>query len=271
MASSLGDIRSLDKFYGEAASRPIRRRRLEVVDYQPADARPQTHLALEGTITILAARQGSKLMADIRASLSKGANTEDVAGRLYRQYKRRKRGSLTRALKTAVSQNVFADVLHGDRTLVEGLFVPSDLEVAFLPLPYNGALLADDGIVLVEHPLADDAEALDILVLRHAPPLTKAERAAIGKVPKEQRAMNVGNSLGPRACSVLLLTAAVAVEVAVVAVTFAITGKVDLMHMAHIRPSDLKKMGPSKSARVLAEKRRELLKRKPKKKKTLHG
>src|SRR5262245_37665329 len=225
MASPLGDIRSLDKFYGEAASRPIRRRTLEVIDYQPADARPQTHLALEGTITILAARKGSRLMADIRASLRKGAKTEDVAGRLYRQYKRRKTSSLTGALKKAVSQNVFADVRYGGRTLLEGLFVPDDLEVAFVPLPYNGGLLADDGIVLIEHPRTDDAEPLDVLVLRHAPPLTKAERAAIAKVPKEQRAMNVGNPLGPRACSVLLLTAAVAVEVAVVAVTFAITGK----------------------------------------------
>ena len=50
---SLRDFRTLDKLSDEAASRPIRRRSVEILDYKPADPRPETHLALEGTITIL--------------------------------------------------------------------------------------------------------------------------------------------------------------------------------------------------------------------------
>lgn len=273
MASDLSAIRSLDTFYDEVANRPIRRRTLDAIDYRPASKAPETHLALEGTITILAARKGSQLMADIRSGLrADPVDTKAVAGRLYKQYKDRKPGTLNGAVKTTVRQPVFADVLHGDRVLLEGLFVPSDLEVAFIPLPYNGGQLAAGGIVVVEHPIAEDTDPLDILVLRHAPALTKAEHSALKKVPAHQKAMNVGHHLGPKACSVLLLTVAVVVEAAFVAVTYAITGKVHLDHMAHIKPSDLKKMGPSMSARELVKKRKTLLKQKTKKKKKqLHG
>jgi hypothetical protein len=273
MASTPRDIRSLDTFYDEVANRPIRQRTVEAIDYKPASKAPETHLGLEGTITLLAARKGSRLMADIRYSLrADPVDTRAVAERLYKQYRGRKPRTLSSAVKTVVRQPVFADVLHGDRVLLEGLFVPGDLEVAFIPLPYNGGELAAGGIVVVEHPIAEDTDSLDILVLRHAPPLTRAEESAIRKVPAHQKAMNVGYTLGPRACSVLLLLAAVVVEAAVVAVTYAITGKVHLEHMAHIRPSELKRMGPSMSARELVKKRRSVLKQKPKKaQKKLHG
>jgi hypothetical protein len=272
MASALAEIRGLDAFYDEAANRPVRRRTVDVVDYQPSRQFPEFFLALEGTLTVLAARKGSPLMADIRAALRSGSgDTRAVATRLYTQFRNRKGLTFDRALKKAVSADVFADVLHGDRVLAEGVFVPRDLEVAVIPLPYNGGPLADDGIVVVEHPADEGTDPLDILVLRRAPVLTKAERAAIDKVPKAQRTMNVGHSPGPRACSVLLLTAAVVVEAAIVAVTYTITGKVHLGHMAHIRPSDLKKMGPSKSARELVKMRRSLMKKRPKKSKKAHG
>jgi len=266
---SLSDFRTLDKLSDEAASRPIRRRSVEILDYKPADPRPETHLALEGTITILASRSGSRLMAKIRNALAEKAGaTEAVAKQLYLQYKRRKQVSFARAVKTAVESPVFADVYYGDALLLENLFVPDDLEVAFIPFPYNGGKLADARLLLVEHPVSDNVKPLDVLVLRHLPELTKAERAALQKVPAEQRAMNVGRGPGPRACSVVILTLAVVAEAAVVAVTYAITGKVHLGHMQHINPGDLKKMGARKSARVLVEKRRKFLGRKPRKK---HG
>ena len=120
-----------------------------------------------------------------------------------------------------------------------------------------GGKLADARLLLVEHPVSDNVKPLDVLVLRHLPELTKAERAALQKVPAEQRAMNVGRGPGPRACSVVILTLAVVAEAAVVAVTYAITGKVHLGHMQHINPGDLKKMGARKirsCARGKAEK-----------------
>ena len=263
MPTGRGELRTLDLLADEAAERPIRFRRLEVVDYLPADPRPETHLALEGTVTLLAARPGSGLMGEIREALAtKPAKTEDVAKKLYLQYKKRKEVPLARAVKTAIAQPVFAHVLHGDLVLLENLFVPKDLEVAFVPFPYNGGDLAETGLVLVEHPLSEDAEPLDVLVLRHAPELTKAERAALEKVPSEQKALNLGRGPGIQACSVVLLTLAVVAEVAVVAVTFAITGSIDLRHMDHIDPAEITKLGPARTARALVEKRRQFLRTK---------
>jgi hypothetical protein len=71
--------------------------------------------------------------------------------------------------------------------------------------------------------------------------------------------LNIGNPLGPIACGVGLLVAAVVVEAAVVAVTFAITGKVDIEHMAHLSPGTIKELGPAASARELVQMRRQFL------------
>lgn len=260
MPSELRDLRTLDLITAEAANRPIRHRRLDVLPYEPEDPRPETHLALEGTLTVLAARAGNRMMADIRHALAKTpARTAEVAKRLYLQYKGRKQIALSRAVKTAISQPVFADVLHGDVMVVENLFVSDDIEVVFVPLPYNGGDLAEGGLVLVEHPVSEDVEPLDILVLQHAPKLTKAEIAAVNKVVVGQRPLNVGYGPGPRACGTVALTVAVVAEVAIVAVTFAITGKVALEHMASLDPAEIETMGPGQTARALVARRRAYL------------
>src|SRR5207237_7290422 len=125
-------------------------------------------------------------------------------------------------------------------------------------LPYNGGRLARGGFTLAEHPRTEEDTSLDVLVLRNTPPLSKAERSALTKVPAEQRELNVGTGPGEVAC-VTLVVAAVVVEAAIVAVTFAITGKVDLEHMEHLDPSMISQIGPSATARMLVNMRREVL------------
>ena len=56
-----------------------------------------------------------------------------------------------------------------------------------------------------------------------------------------------------------LLVAAVVVEAVVVAVTFAITGKVDVEHIEHIDPATILQLGPTATARQLVEMRRQAL------------
>jgi hypothetical protein len=259
------DLRTLDLLAAEAANRPIRRRRLEILDYEPADPRPETHLALKGTITLLAARPGSRMMAEIREALgTKPAKTETVARKLYGQYKKRKEVSLAQAVKTAVAQPVFAHVLHGDSVLVENLFVPKNIEVAFIPLPYNGGALAETGLVLVEHPAFENVEPLEVLILRHPPSLSKAERAALDKVPPEQNELNLGRGPGIHACGIAWVVAASAVAVVALTVYALAGGNIELSHMKHIDDAEIKKMGPAKTARVLVEMRRELLTKKKK-------
>lgn len=260
MPTALHDLRIVDKLTNEASRRPIRRRTVEIVNYQPTNPQPDTHLALEGTVTLLAARHGSRFFVEIREALANNdRSAEDLARRMYRQYKGRKTTTLSKGIKSACAEPVLADVLHGDMLLVESLFVPRDLEVAFIPLPYNGGRFADGGLRLVEHPLSEDVESLDILALAHAPSLSKAEQAALAQVPPEQYALNIGDPLGPRACGTGLLVAAVVVEVAVVAVTFAITGSIDMEHMDHMSAGELKKLGPAASARQLVQMRRAFL------------
>ena len=260
MRKSLRDFKTLDALNTEARRRPVRRRTIEIVEYQPTNRRPETHLALEGTVTLLAARHGSKFLAEIREAVAKkDGSGEELARRMYRQYKGRKTTTLPKAVKSACAEPVLADVLHGDLLLVESLFVPRDLEVAFIALPYNGGRFADGGLLLVEHPLSEDVESLEVVALAHAPNLTNAERVALANVPPEQSALNIGNPLGPIACGVGLLVAAVVVEAVVVAVTFAITGKVDIEHMAHLSAAELQELRPAASARELVQMRRAYL------------
>jgi hypothetical protein len=150
-------------------------------------------------------------------------------------------------------------VFHGDLFLIQNLFVPSDIEVIFLALPYNGGRFANSGLRVVEHLQSDATQSLELLALAHRPSLSAAEKAALANVPAEQSGLNIGNPIGPIACGVGLFLAAAAVEVAVVAVTFAITGKVDIEHMEHVSPAEIKKLGPAASARELVRMRSEFL------------
>jgi hypothetical protein len=80
-------LRSLDRMAVETSNRAVRARSLDVVDYTPRDARPETHLALEGTVTLLVARQKSPLMAEIRAALSSTSRRSGDVGSNWRLQK----------------------------------------------------------------------------------------------------------------------------------------------------------------------------------------
>lgn len=137
------------------------------------------------------------------------------------------------------------------------------MEVAVVPLPYNGGRLAEKGLQLIEHPLSDEVDSLEAIALRHRPDLTAAEAAALEKVPPAESALNIGNSPGNQACSVVLLTVAVVVEVAIVVVTFTITGKVDIEHVEHFSDAELRELGPAATARELVQRRRTALMARP--------
>ncbi len=242
----------------EVAARPERQRRLEVLDYAPSSVLPEKQIALSGTVTVFLARTGSELLARIRDAVkAKDRRDRTVAAHLHRQFKKRKRVPLAEAVDCARAQPVIADLRHGGRTLVENIVVPEDLEVAVIALPYNGGQLG--ALTLVEHFLEDDDLALEAVALRNVPPLTAAEKAALERVPPEMAGVNVGRGPGDVACSVVLLTVAVVVEVAIVAATFTVVKAHDDHSMDHVNPAAIDDLGPVGTARALVNLRRDIL------------
>jgi hypothetical protein len=126
-------------------------------------------------------------------------------------------------------------------------------------LPYNGGRLPKTAFTLVEHYRDGDDAALDVVLLWHIPPLSRAEVAALRQAPSDQLELNVGH-LGPEgACSVVALTVAVAVELAIVAVTFAITEARKEIPEIHLPDDKIRDLGPASSARELLALRRAIL------------
>jgi hypothetical protein len=259
MAAVPSGIAEVDSLTLDSASRPLRIRPLEVHEYRPASALPEEQLALPGTITVLVARKGNSLLSQIERSLSGEGNEVPLAKRLYKQYADRKKVSLTEAVEIARKQPVLADLRYGGKELAQNIFVPSGLGVAVITLPYNGGRLARKAFSWVEHARTEATPSLDVLVLRHTPPLTDAERVALNQVPAELREMFIGDGPGPVACSVVIFLVAVVVEVAIVAATWAAAGAHNIEEMAHLSPAEISRIGPNATAQRLTEMRREAL------------
>jgi hypothetical protein len=245
----------------EAEARPVRYTKVDVLDYEPTDPHPEKQLALPGSITVLFARAGTPILTQIREAVSsRDGRDQRLAPRIYKQFRDRKMLSIAQAVDLLKKQPVFGDLRYGGMTLIANLMVPHDREVGLVALPYNGGSLANAGFTLVEHfREGEESAALDVVLLRHSAPLTKAEAAALRQVPSDQLELNVGH-LGPDgACSVVILVAAVVVEAAVVAVTFAVTEERPRAKIRHLSDEEVAKLGPSASARSLLALRRAAL------------
>ena len=252
----------------EAEARPIRARRLEVLDHAPRGRRAEPPLVLPGAITVFVARAGAPLLAELRAALS-GEGEPDpglldrVAG-VYRQIEARPQVDPAEALEVLRAQPVFADLRYGGATLATGVFVPEEGEVGVLILPYNGGRLARWGFTWVEH-VREDGAALEALVVRHAPPLTRAEAAALRMAPADQAELNVGlASFLPHAgveAFVVGFAVGIAVGAVVIAVARAVHGGVEIAeHLHHHRADDvIRDLGPAATARELLRIRRDVL------------
>lgn len=254
-------IALLNTISREKASRSVRFRKLPVTDYKPSSVMPDKQIALSGTVTLFIARKGEKLFQELKAAVKKGGESEDrkVAAQLNRSFAARRPRPLEEIARGIRSEPLLADLRYGGATLVENIILPSDATILAVPLPYNGGRIAEAGFTLAEHYVEDLDEEYDVLLVRHEPPLTEAERAALKAVPEEMVAVNIGKGPGDAACSVVLLTVAVVAEVAVVAATFTVVKAHDDHSMDHVNPAAIKDLGPVASARALTNLRRDIL------------
>jgi hypothetical protein len=158
--------------------------------------------------------------------------------------------SIEEAVAILIVQPVFASVRYGDRTMAQSLVAPEAGDVCVVPMAYNGGYLASDSFKLVEHFLPDSDAQLEAIVVRHAPSLSPAERAALQAVPADQREWSIAQ---PMACYAIT---AVTVTLVLAGATYACPG---IAAPETLPEEEIKRIGPAATARRLLAIRRRIL------------
>jgi len=243
----------------EIESRPMRVRKLDVVEYSPQGDAATRPLVVPGTITIILARAGSAQLARVREAARKGqALDAELSALVYEKYENRKPVSVAEAVARICAQPVIAEIRYGGSTILSGAAVADDLELAVTAVPYNGGRLAPGGFSLVERYREGTGHQLEGFILASAPPLTEAEKAALQQVPEDQLELNVGQVHAEALPFIATIT--VVAETAVFAVAWTKTAW-GLMSQGeeHIKEDELQNLGPGASARKLLAIRRKIL------------
>jgi hypothetical protein len=234
----------------EIEARPSRVTKIEVIDYRPLDW-DRRLLAKPGTVTLFVAWRGAEILDRIRHAVSSGDGEDQaIAADLAARFARRSMVSIEEAVAALMIQPVFASVRYGERTLAQSLVAPEADDVCVVPMAYNGGYLASDGFKLVEHFLPDSDAGLEAVLLRHAPPLSPAERAALLAVPPDQREWSVAQ---PMACYAIT---AVTVTLVLAGATYACPG---ITEPETLPEEEIKTIGPAATARKLLAIRRTIL------------
>lgn len=238
----------------EAQSRPVRVTKLEIIKGSNS-----SKIGSSGALTAFIARKGSGALEDVRAAVM---GNSDAAKRVQERIKVPQTTAVDGFVEMVIRAPVFADVRYGGDVLCRGMFLPEGADFAASIFPYNGGRLASGGFSLAEHYQESSDMALEGLVIEIPPPLTAAERAALNKVPADQRAMNVGAGIDCQttwwAAATFAVGAATGFTVGVL-VTVAVTLAVSSLPADRLSEEDLAQLDPSASARKLLAIRRELL------------
>ncbi len=232
-------------------SRIPRVQSLPVVDYQPANPHDPDVLVPPGSVTLFLTRARSPIQRRLRQALD-GVRGRDVelARDLRALYRRRPMVSLETAVDLLKRQDVVANLHYGSTAVARNLFLPPDLDIAVVPLPYNGGRLLRTGFKLVQGCRPGTKANLEGLLVRHSPPLTPAERAAIRGIPIEAAPFNVGDAANCYAIT------GVAIVMVVMFATYGCPGAyADL----HLDDQVIKQLGPEAAARELLGLRRTIL------------
>jgi hypothetical protein len=236
----------------EVEARPSRMSKIEVLDYRPSHSDEHLFLAKRGTVTLFLAKRNAEVLSEIRRVVTTSSDMDRLlTARLMSQFERRTFLTLEKAAATLTGESVFASVRYDGRTLAQSLFVPDDLDVCVVPMPYNGGRLAPDKFTLVEHYVPGTADRFEAIAIRHAPPLTRAEQAALDAVPADQDEWNVSS---PMMCYALTGVTIVATVIAATSFCYHIEAPAETIPEEEIRA-----IGPAATARKLLAARRRIL------------
>jgi hypothetical protein len=200
---------------------------------------------------VFVGRKGTSLVSRIRKAAASPGEDARVAEFLYSQYQGKPQLSPYRAWRLLQSSPVVADVRYGGRTLATNVFIPPYAEAVWFASPYNGGKLTADELTLVEHHKEESKVGFEAVAIKHTPPLTAAERAALEKVPASQLELN----LAPNGACCDNVTDVLQI---IIAATFAMLCGNPFPDW-HIYETDLKGLSPVATAIRLMDARREML------------
>lgn len=185
--------RALHRASQDADSRLVRTQALDLLDYVPSNVAAIDRLADPGSLTILLAPAHSTLIEEVRAAVaSKDGADVELGARLRKDLDSRRRVDLTEAVTMMTRAPVIADVRYAGLTLASHISIPSGHDFALGMAPYNGGPLATGSFTLTERYRAISKDALQGVVIRCAPPLSDAERAALEQLSPAQGENNLG-------------------------------------------------------------------------------
>jgi hypothetical protein len=187
--------------FDELERRRVRKRRIDAQPYVPSRAdHVEWPLALPGTITLILARAGSKIVSEVEEAIrpsAHGRRDHEIAARILDGIARKDRlkEPWVAKAKAMLAQPVWADLRYGGKTLASALWVPDDVEAVMVVCPYAGGRLAMDDFTLVEHVARGSNASLDAVLLVHTPELSPAERAILRHVSAEEAEQVVGEAI----------------------------------------------------------------------------
>ena len=286
----------------EKQSRITRTRALKVVDHAKFGGPEKTGFGSPGSVILFLGRS-SKETRQALAALKKGpVAMQKLLKRISDEMDALKPGTPADVLDAAKKEPVLAALNYGGVPLADPIWLPKGLEMTVVAAPYTGGHLIPQGFQLIEWVKKDDAPAYAAFVLKTSPPLTRAEKVALKRVPKSHRTVHIGSAYKCEATAVAALSFGVAGAVGGAAagaaaggviggvvggvagaiggaivgaavdagVVAALEGKQFGKHL-HLSGDDIKREGPARSAKRLIEKRRQAMRRAQKARHRLHG
>jgi hypothetical protein len=152
-----------------------------------------TPLAPRGSIVVYLAASGSPELARLREQAGLGGS--GLLTRLLRLFRRGGGGTetidLTSMDRADAKDSVPVSLAYAGTLLADAVPVPRDGRVVRVILPYTGAGLREDALVL----RGENAGKVSTLALRNDPPLSRVERAALELVPEAMLGLHVGAAL----------------------------------------------------------------------------
>lgn len=145
------------------------------------------NLVPHGCVMVIFAPETSKELQSIYESLTneKSSVIRETAFKLRDSSIKRTVVPAVQAAQNITSQPAYAELYYGNIFLTGGAFAPEDTGLSCILLPYTGGELDDSKFSLLTYKRQEDATGISALVLKRAPELTAAEKAALAQVGSE--------------------------------------------------------------------------------------